>query len=138
MSIMANEKVKLGLPALFVSLTELFSALKDGFDKHDQGGRLLPLVKEAECLILDDMGATQFTEWNVGVIQEIIDYRYANDLQTIVTSNYSLTELKEHLVIRKHGKVVDDKQASRITSRLEEMCQQAQLDTPSFRKREGA
>ncbi len=135
-SIIANERLKKGLSVLFVSVTELFRTLQDSFDKSDkeQKDKILPLIKEARCLILDDMGTTQRTEWKVAILQEIIDYRYANALQTIVTSNYSLPELKTHFVIRdKSGRVKDDKQSSRITSRLEEMCQVAKLDTPSFR-----
>ena len=139
-SILANERLKKGLSVLFVSVTELFRTLQDSFDKsgNKQKDKILPLIKKTNCLILDDMGTTQRTEWKVAILQEIIDYRYANVLQTIVTSNYSLPELKDHLIIRdRSGKVQEDKQASRITSRLEEMCQVAKLDTPSFRhKRE--
>ena len=138
-SIIANERLKKGLSVLFVSVTELFRTLQDSFDKPDkeQKDKILPLIKQARCLILDDMGTTQRTEWKVAILQEIIDYRYANALQTIVTSNYSLPELKAHFVIRdKSGRVKDDKQASRITSRLEEMCQVAKLDTPSFRHKQ--
>ncbi len=138
-SILANERLKNGLPVLFVSLTELFRTLQDSFDTTSkvQKAKLMPLIKSAKCLILDDLGTTQRTEWKVSILQEIIDYRYANVLQTIVTSNYSLSELKEHFVIRdKSGRIKDDKQASRITSRLEEMCQVAKLDTPSFRQKQ--
>ena len=138
-SILANERIKSGFAVLFVSLTELFRTLQDSFDmpSKEQKDKIMPLIKSARCLILDDLGTTQRTEWKVAILQEIIDYRYANVLQTIVTSNYSLSELKEHLVIRdKSGRIKDDKQASRITSRLEEMCQVAKLDTPSFRHKQ--
>ena len=94
-------------------------------------------MKKAECLILDDLGASNRTEWSVGILQELVDYRYANALQTIITSNNSMAELKSYLVIRdKQGKPVDDKQSARITSRLEEMCHMAKLDTPSFRQKQ--
>ena len=138
-SILANERIKSGFAVLFVSLTELFRTLQDSFDmpSKEQKDKIMPLIKSARCLILDDLGTTQRTEWKVAILQEIIDYRYANVLQTIVTSNYSLSELKEHLVIRdKSGQIKDDKQACRITSRLEEMCQAAKLDTPSFRHKQ--
>ncbi len=70
-------------------------------------------------------------------MQEFIDYRYTQALQTIITSNYSLAELKSYLVIRdKQGKPIEDKQAERITSRLEEMCHMAKLDTKSFRQKQ--
>ncbi len=52
----------------------------------------------------------------------------------IITSNYSMNELKDYLVIiDKQGKAIENKQAGRISSRLEEMCHVAKLDTASFR-----
>ena len=133
-SIIANERIKKGLPVLFVSVPELYRSIKENFDKAGSDSELLRTIKRKECLILDDMGATTSTEWSVGIMQEIIDYRYANALQTIVTSNHSLHELSSSLVVRnRQGKVVEEKQASRISSRLEEMCCGARLNTPSFR-----
>ena len=136
-SIIANERLKKGLPVLFVSLPELYRGLKANFDKNGSSSELLELVKKAKCLILDDLGASSRTEWSVGILQELIDYRYTQALQTIITSNYSLTELKSYLVIRdKQGNPIEDKQAERITSRLEEMCHMAKLDTKSFRQKQ--
>jgi DNA replication protein DnaC len=98
------------------------------------GNELMELVKKAECLIFDDLGASSRTEWSMGILQEIIDYRYTKALQTIITSNYSMNELKDYLVIiDKQGKAIENKQAGRISSRLEEMCHVAKLDTASFR-----
>ena len=137
-AIIANERLKQGRAVLFVSLPELFRGLKTAFDKAGNSNELLKLVKEAECLILDDLGASTRTEWSVGILHEIIDYRYAKALQTIVTSNYSMKELGNYLVLRdKQGKQVDAKQSTRILSRLEEMCHMAQLDTQSFRHKQG-
>lgn len=136
-SIIANERLKKGLPVLFVSLPELYSGIKANFDKGGNSCELLEIVKKSECLILDDLGASNRTEWSVGILQELVDYRYANALQTIITSNNSMAELKSYLVIRdKQGKPMDEKQSARITSRLEEMCHTAKLDTPSFRQKQ--
>ena len=136
-SIIGNERLKKGLPVLFVSMPELYSGLKANFDKGGNSCELLEIVKKAECLILDDLGASNRTEWSVGILQELIDYRYAKALQTIITSNNSMAELKSYLVIRdKQGKPMDEKQSARITSRLEEMCHTAKLDTPSFRQKQ--
>ena len=133
-SIIGNERLKKGLPVLFVSLPELYSGIKANFAKSGGSNELMELVKTAECLILDDLGASSRTEWSVGILQEIIDYRYTKALQTIITSNYSMAELKDYLVIRdKQGKPIENRQADRIFSRLEEMCHVAKLDTASFR-----
>jgi len=133
-SIIGNERLKQGLSVLFVSLPELYSSIKGNFVKAGKSNELMELVKKAECLILDDLGASSRTEWSMGILQEIIDYRYTKALQTIITSNYSMNELKDYLVIiDKQGKAIENKQAGRISSRLEEMCHVAKLDTASFR-----
>lgn len=133
-SIIGNERLKQGLSVLFVSLPELYSSIKGNFVKAGKSNELMELVKKAECLIFDDLGASSRTEWSMGILQEIIDYRYTKALQTIITSNYSMNELKDYLVIiDKQGKAIENKQAGRISSRLEEMCHVAKLDTASFR-----
>ena len=63
-SIIANERLKKGLPVLFVSLPELYSGIKANFDKGGNSCELLEIVKKAECLILDDLGASNRTEWH--------------------------------------------------------------------------
>ena len=60
---------------------------------------------------IDDIGIEKHTEFVIGVIYEIIDYRYMNRPGgLIVTSNLSLSELAQ--------KLGDD----RIPSRLAQMC----------------
>ena len=45
---------------------------------------------------LDDLGREYSTDWTTAIFHEIIDYRYNNNnnLQTLITTNHSLTELE--------------------------------------------
>ena len=51
-------------------------------------------IKNIENLIIDDLGREYSTEWTLSILHEIIDYRYSNDLRTLITTNHSLDELK--------------------------------------------
>ena len=51
-------------------------------------------IKNIENLVIDDLGREYSTEWTLSILHEIIDYRYSNDLRTLITTNHSLEELK--------------------------------------------
>ena len=53
---------------------------------------LMDLVKQAELLVLDDLGAERATEWAREVMLMIISARLAADRQTVVTTNYATAE----------------------------------------------
>ncbi|MBU5454833.1 ATP-binding protein [Caproiciproducens sp. MSJ-32] len=72
-------------------------------------------------LVIDDLGTEQGTEWSLSKIYTILDSRYRKKLPTIVTSNYSLGQLKE-----RYGE--------RIVDRLIEMCINIENKNPSIRK----
>ena len=50
---------------------------------------LMDLVKQAELLVLDDLGAERATEWAREVMLIIVSARLAADRQTVMTTNYS-------------------------------------------------
>ena len=65
-------------------------------------------------LILDDLGAEKTTDWALQSLYIIINKRLSEELQTIITSNLSLDELR-------------DKIGDRIASRIAGMCKIVKL-----------
>lgn len=49
------------------------------------------------CLAIDDFGKEKPTDYAIGQFFELLEWRIANGKQTIVTSNYSMTELVERM-----------------------------------------
>lgn len=47
-----------------------------------------------ELIILDDFGSCGFTEWRKEIWQSFLDYRYQNNLPTILTTNLSKEEIE--------------------------------------------
>lgn len=61
-------------------------------------------VKEAEVLVLDDIGAEQFSSWiRDDVLQVILQYRMIEELPTFFTSNYSFADLEAKLSNGRQG-----------------------------------
>jgi len=51
------------------------------------------MIRRAVVLVLDDIDKKAATEWALGKLYEVIDYRYINELPTIITANRSILEL---------------------------------------------
>lgn len=119
---------------IFGDVPDLLSRLKATFD---DGGTEALINRYCRCnlLILDDIGTGKVTEWNVGVLYQVINERYNRNLPLIVTSNYDLDDLRERLTVKdKNGNIIDAFTAKRIISRLSEMCIQAFLGLKDRRK----
>lgn len=128
-AIIAQEWLKSFKTVTFGDVPALLDEIKRTFDKgNDQTTeKVFDRYCECDLLILDDLGAGQVTEWNIGQIYQIINSRYNADKATIVTSNFSLQGLESRLASK------DKYSATRITSRLSEMCVQAFLGTTDRR-----
>ncbi len=81
---------------------------------------LMDLVKQAELLVLDDLGAERATEWAREVMLIIVSARLAAARQTVVTTNYSTAG---ELIERFGG----GQEGMRIVSRLFGLCAAVRL-----------
>lgn len=124
-SLIAQEFIGQGV--IFGDVPDLMSRLKETFDN---GGTEALLKRYTTCglLALDDIGTGKVTEWNVGILYQIINARYNADKPLIVTSNYDFDGLQSAL------SKADAFTAKRIVSRLSEMCIQAFLGLKDRRK----
>ena len=83
-------------------------------------------VKEAEVLVLDDIGAEQFSSWiRDDVLQVILQYRMIEELPTFFTSNYSFADLEAKL---SNGRQGDETwQAKRVMERIRFLAKEVHL-----------
>lgn len=104
----------------FTSVLEYLDLTKKGYssmaDKEEKDG-----IIRATVLILDDIGVEVSKEWVNTTLYQLINYRYANKLITIITSNYPIEQLK-----------VDD----RIKDRINSMCLPLHIPEISIRAME--
>jgi len=111
----ARELIKRGKNVVFLIVPELLDDIKATFyaEENDES-KIMTLAKQAEVLVLDDLGAHNYSEWVRNKLYSIINYRLLNHLPTVVTTNFNLPELDKYI-------------GERTTSRLVQMCQGVKL-----------
>jgi len=120
-ALIAQEYIAKGKAVTFGDVPSLLADLKATFGKGTTD-EVLTRYCECDLLILDDIGTGKITDWNIGVLYQVINARYNADRLTIVTSNCALQELETVFTVRdNYGKTVDALTGKRIVSRLKEM-----------------
>lgn len=104
--------------ALFLNFRDLLWEVRQSFDGDNNGASLvLARAQTIPVLALDDLGAERPTAWARSELATIIDRRYEKRLPTIVTSNYSPSELANRL--GHDDPVVGKRIVSRLTERAD-------------------
>lgn len=94
----------ISVPDLLLEIRECFH---EGTGGNESG--LIQRYAEKKCLILDDLGAEKTSEWSIQTLYSIVDRRYRDVMQTLITSNLTLDEIAV-------------KVGDRIASRIAGMC----------------
>lgn len=110
-----NELRAGGVEVRFFVVPELLEQAKA--EMFDDGSKkdVFSLAKKAQVLVLDDLGAHNYTPWIVNSLFNLINYRLNEELTTIITTNLSLEE-------------IDTRLDERIASRILELCNSYELD----------
>jgi len=131
--IIANERARAGSPVLFASVPDLMADIRRSF-KEGTTSEAVQAVKNAPFLVLDDLGAEKMTEWVGEQLFCIVNHRYNEQLPTVVTSNYSPTQVIAHMAtVDGRGNVIDDMQGQRIMSRIYGMCERVEIKGADWR-----
>ena len=132
-AIIANERARAGKAVLFASVPDLMADIRSSF-KDGTTSEAVQAVKNTPFLVLDDLGAEKMTEWVGEQLFCIVNHRYNERLQTVVTSNYSPTEIIAHMAtVDRRGNVIDDIQGQRIMSRIYGMCERVEIKGADWR-----
>ena len=132
-AIIANERARVGHPVLFASVPDLMADIRASF-ADGKTAETVRAVKETPFLVLDDLGSEKMSEWVGEQLFCIVNHRYNERLQTVVTSNYSPTEIIGHMAtVDRRGNVIDDMQGQRIMSRIYGMCERVEIKGADWR-----
>lgn len=116
-SVIANERARQGKRSAFVNAPDILESLREfnQVTRPDEPTRAdkLNSLYSADCLIIDDIGAEKPTPWTCENLFKIINRRYNDGRQLIVTSNLNIEELQEYM----HCTAGD-----RIARRICDMC----------------
>lgn len=117
-----NELAKKDYDTVLVYYPELLTKLKSSFDVNGENNYsdLLNTLKNADILLLDDLGAETVTNWSRDeILGTILQYRMENNLSTFITSNLNIEELETHLSLAKNS--MDKVKARRIIERVKQL-----------------
>ncbi len=99
----------IAVPDLLLEIRECF-----GGRMGESESGLIEKYAGKRCLILDDLGAEKTSEWSMQTLYSIIDRRYREMRQTLITSNLALDEISEKI-------------GDRIASRIVGMCKVVEI-----------
>lgn len=102
----ANALMQQEMQVLFVVVPDLLDQLRATYKSEDSELDLLDTAREVPILILDDLGAHNYTDWTRNRIYSIINYRLNEQLPTVITSNLSLGEMEEYLGARTTSRII--------------------------------
>lgn len=110
---------------LFLTVEHLLLTLKGTYGPNGEGSesKVIASIRQAPLLVLDDAGAERTTGWVQEKLFGIVNYRYDQQLPTIITSNLDPAALAQHL-------------GERSMWRIREMCGEqyiVEVDGPNLR-----
>lgn len=108
----------------FLPAVELFLELKSTFNSSGTEKEVLDKYSQTNILCIDDIGAEKISDWTRQSFYTLIDRRYRDAKQTILTSNFELDKIATN---------IDD----RISSRIVEMCEIIKLSGNDYRIKKG-
>jgi DNA replication protein DnaC len=98
----ANERINKGFPVFFITAADLLDHLRSAFNPESEitYDKLFEQVKNAPLLILDDLGAHSDKPWSNEKLDQLLNYRFNNELPTVITTTPPIEELGDRLVNR--------------------------------------
>ena len=121
---LCNEYVKDDKTCAFVDVKTFIESLKNTFSFNKENYvKLMDTVKNADVLVLDNLGEEKQSEWvRDDVISTIIDYRNKNNYLTFITSCYTLNELEKMYNVSKTNGDMGKIKASKFIDKIKAVC----------------
>ena len=97
-SIIANERAERDKSSIFLRTVDILHELNPFFNQDKtETSRKRNLILKIPCLIIDDLGAEKPSDFTRATLFDILDFRMNENLQTIITTNFNITELQKRL-----------------------------------------
>lgn len=95
----ANARLAMGEPVLFMVVPDLLDHLRSAFNPQSElrYDELFEQLRTTPLLILDDLGAQSSTAWAQEKLFQLLNHRYNAHLATVITTNQRLEDLEPRL-----------------------------------------
>jgi len=137
-----KELLRRGHQGLFCDYRELLKEIQASYNPASETTEMAILdpVRNAEILVLDDLGASKPSDWVRDVVAIVLNSRYNDQRTTIITTNYLDAAAEKEASLPNGRKIVNrqetlaDRIGDRMRSRLFEMCRTVEVFAPDFRR----
>lgn len=134
--------VRKGVPCLYYDFLRLLKDIRDSYNPVSRTSelRVLGPVLEVEVLLLDDLAASDPTDWVRETLAHIINSRYNEKKVTLITTTLPSERPKRSSVRTPSGELIPgiDRSlallGSTLSSRLYEMCKLIEMSSDDYRK----
>ncbi len=111
-----NALIDQGINLLFLVVPDFLNELRASYRHSEETDyqQLMERARQIPLLVLDDLGAHNYTDWTRNTLYSLLNYRVNHQLPVVITTNLSLGELDEHL-------------GERTTSRIIHLCRSCRL-----------
>jgi len=120
----------MGVKAVFCDFTDLLSRIQATFSKGSDESEddVLQIYREADLLVLDELGARRPTDWARDVLYGLLNTRYNRKRLTIITTNF------EDRPQKPGDETLELRIGTAVRSRLFEMCRLVEMGGKDFRR----
>ncbi len=131
-----------GVPCLYYDFLKLLKDIRDSYNPVSRTSelRVLGPVLDVEVLLLDDLAASDPTDWVRETLAHIISSRYNEKRVTLITTTLQAERAKRRDVRAPSGDSIPDIDRSlallgpTLSSRLYEMCKLVEMSSDDYRK----
>ena len=98
----ANERIRQGQPAFFISAPDLLDCLRAAFAPGSEMpyDEFFDRVRNTPLLILDDLGAQTSTPWAKEKLDQLLNYRFNGQLATVIVAIAPIDQLEARIHTR--------------------------------------
>lgn len=140
-AILRELMIRKGVDCLFYDFQDLLKAIRDSYNPVSQTSELsiLQPVLDVEVLLLDELAASNPSEWVKETLQHIINTRYNQKKITLITTTLFLDPPPGRGGTRQPGEARQieptlDQLGTTLRSRLYEMCKLVEMNSDDYRK----
>jgi DNA replication protein DnaC len=140
-AILRELMLRKGVECLFYDFHDLLKAIRDSYNPVSQNSELSVLqpVLDAEVLLLDELAASNPSDWVKETLQYIINSRYNDKKVTLITTTLHLEPPPGRSEVRQPGEapLVEptlNQLGATLRSRLYEMCKLVEMTADDYRK----
>jgi len=94
--------------ALFSSTSQILKDLREAQSGNENEYRVIDSYVSRPFLVIDDLGSTRGTDWQIEKLYEIIDGRYAGKKKTILTTNLTFDNIEKIFGVRLMRRIADN------------------------------